>query len=656
MDQTRITPLSTGVNQTSQSAGGGRQVGHITEYGEKRAATALREGDVVKGEITDLRNNQITVTLEDNTHIRAMIKDTSNLAIGEYGAFRIKEISPKAIVVEAEMNPAYQTSKVIINKALTEAGMPKTEETVKLVQALLENNLSINKESLLSMQRSCYRFPGADPSSLALLTRMHMPLTETNVMQMDAYLHGNHQIISQVNNLSEQLPSLLETLSKDAPAGAVSQFAEQLLSILDGANVTSSSRLDTSIGFLSMEERELLAQTLSSLPMGESMSESILSGTADIATMLEAKAELDYLQKTMPEELSGANALEEADFSDENSTSVEENAADSPAKAFSDTAKKTLANGLSLLQKAAETMLTRESSTADPSSQIFEKLRNQMQQILSSRHMIGGCLTSEECGKLHADLKQMQLPASILSKVSDGTATARELLLAFRQVIPNQNPQTISAFFQSSAFQKLFGDALIQNWSLSPEELAVPGRVNEFYNRMEQQMQQLETLIHRTLSGEDASKITSQASGIQQNMDFMQTLNQVFTYVQFPLHMKEQIQHADLYVYSDKEKLRSHPDNVSMLLHLDMPHLGNTDIHVQLTGHQIDTQFYLPDNATKELITNNTALLRDALAEKGYALTATTHLAERESDIVKDYLDVGKASPAIKRYSFDIRT
>lgn len=90
MDHSRINPYNT--NNTSQSrstntsssamTGNGVRRGNVPgnasapsvqksgQFGVVKAATSLQLGDVIKGEISDLTGNEITLTLENNTMIR----------------------------------------------------------------------------------------------------------------------------------------------------------------------------------------------------------------------------------------------------------------------------------------------------------------------------------------------------------------------------------------------------------------------------------------------------------------------------------------------------------------------------------------------------------------------------------------------------------
>ena len=83
--QTRTRTAASGTNSAGAQNPGNisRTPGGNSDYGVARSATQLKAGDIVKGEISDLRGNQITVTLDNNTILKGYIADSSKLSIGQ---------------------------------------------------------------------------------------------------------------------------------------------------------------------------------------------------------------------------------------------------------------------------------------------------------------------------------------------------------------------------------------------------------------------------------------------------------------------------------------------------------------------------------------------------------------------------------------------
>lgn len=76
-----------------------------------------------------------------------------------------------------------------------------------------------------------------------------------------------------------------------------------------------------------------------------------------------------------------------------------------------------------------------------------------------------------------------------------------------------------------------------------------------------------------------------------ENLNFMKTLNETFPYIQLPIKLQNQNAHADLYVMTRKEALKKNPDNLKVLLHLDMEHLGTLDIRIAKENTAVSLNF-----------------------------------------------------------------
>ena len=97
--------------------------------------------------------------------------------------------------------------------------------------------------------------------------------------------------------------------------------------------------------------------------------------------------------------------------------------------------------------------------------------------------------------------------------------------------------------------------------------------------------------------GKDNSALAKSVNNLQQNVDFINQINQTFAYVQLPLKLSQGNGHGDLYVYTNKRNLAKQEGNISALLHLDMEHLGPVDVYVTMTGgDHVNTKFYLKDD------------------------------------------------------------
>ena len=145
-------------------------------------------------------------------------------------------------------------------------------------------------------------------------------------------------------------------------------------------------------------------------------------------------------------------------------------------------------------------------------------------------------------------------------------------------------------------------------------------------------------------------------NSLRQNVDFMNQLNNVMTYMQLPLKMNENKAHGDLYVYTNKKNLSKKDGNVSALLHLDMQHLGTMDIHVQMTnGENVKTHFILQKEEMLDFIEPHLPELDEALLKRGYKMHSDVSLNKEARDVPDIMFNRGTNEKLIQTTSFDIR-
>ena len=112
-----------------------------------------------------------------------------------------------------------------------------------------------------------------------------------------------------------------------------------------------------------------------------------------------------------------------------------------------------------------------------------------------------------------------------------------------------------------------------------------------------------------------------------------------------------------MYVYTNKKNLREKEGDLSALLHLDLDHLGSTDIYVKMHGQTVQTDFYLADALSYQLIGKFTDQLIKRLEEKGYQCQVKVENRKAQKNTVQELFEQEKPENAGKlhRYSFDVK-
>ena len=257
--------------------------------------------------------------------------------------------------------------------------------------------------------------------------------------------------------------------------------------------------------------------------------------------------------------------------------------------------------------------------------------------------------------------EKMQLTEQFLQLAQGGTENGNFFRLAENLLkLADRGGQTggaVREIFSDKAFQKLFTEQLKEQWTLRPEEVAQSEKVEELYRRMNRQLRGLLQALDTGGQGESAA--FKAVTNLSQNLDFMNQINQMYSYVQLPLQLKGSDAHGDLYVYTNKRSLAENDGKVSALLHLDMEHLGALDVYVTLESGKVATKFTVADDATLDFLEAHMDILTQRLKKRGYDCSVSMTTAEK-----KEPPAAGGLAPLLQqtggglltRYAFDVRT
>jgi len=267
------------------------------------------------------------------------------------------------------------------------------------------------------------------------------------------------------------------------------------------------------------------------------------------------------------------------------------------------------------------------------------------------------------------DLTGKGLPATndMLSGLLPESATLSEAANHIKELLDNKNlpPELKQALLKSDDFHKTLKMLIHTDWTLSAEELTEKDAVLNLYKRMDEQIDRLKTLADNT-AGQASAKLSTDLGQTKQNMNFMNEMNQMYNFTELPIRMNGQTTTGDLYVYSDKHRKRvSGGNGISCLLHLDMKSLGGMNIRIELNEGTVSTRFFLNDDSSGKLITDNLFELDSALTKQGFnpksEVIKTTDKEEEkrllsgEFNPINDFIPSEVESNNFSRYTFDMR-
>lgn len=742
---TTNTPLRNRFSGTGKtSVTGGTPSAPSASHIQARAqGMTFTQGQFIRGEVIDLRGHEIKVQLSDNRVLAGNIDDAVQLAIGEQASFRVTEANGSTVSLKLLTDPRAASTELTIDKALDAAGLPKSERNVSVVRALLEEGLSVDKNTIQLMLRQSANLRGVSFHTLAVLHKQGLAMNETNAKALDSYLNYEHRIMNLAERAAAEFTDTLTSLMSSGNTSEAEMLNSELLNMLFSSNDAASaanrtalpSALDTLTAFLELdggetastadlplsasgsltqEEMLTLADALEHAGLSSEESARIANGSAtlreaamQILTLgdrLLAQDEAPNTARPAPEAAengaSPENAAASPEISDKASTPVLDDTglgdaalqnsdvsaeASAPAPSANPAAQTSSVTSLfrSLLHNAGS-LFGREETTsalADaaapaaasspqnssllsmtlPEAVTHLPLSLQTPEVYTLLNQYAGlCLNRSELAAFLPKSKRLELENLLKGKLSekalkelrDGEITVEKLLSMLLDAEDSDAGSDSSSYLASDTYQEILKQMLKDRFSFKPDTLTKKDGVAAFYEQLDHDLSFMEKLPSRSV---DAPAFQDTAAAIRENIDFMKALNQLFPYVQLPLKLSGKNAHAELYVYKRHGTSRNPSEAASVLLHLDMEHLGPLDIHLSLADSLVQARFYLPDALSASVTSENMSEFAAMLQKKGYTLDARVEKRNQITNPVRDLLSPETEGASMKRYSFDIR-
>ncbi|WP_026526639.1 flagellar hook-length control protein FliK [Butyrivibrio sp. VCD2006] len=626
--------------------------GQIVNQNASKSQESLRfleTGDRLSGKIISMSDDNgvknAQIRLGDDTVISARLQDGMNLKEGQNISFQVRGTTG-----QLTLTPLYENTSInpTALKALSAAGIEVTQDTVNMVKTMMENGMGIDKNSLNEMHQLLNSHPEAEVTSLVQMKALDIPVTQQNISQFESYKNYEHQVVETMKSIMDDLPEAYNQLvqggeelkANDLYGGILdmlSKGAEHMeQTVIRGETVEQTAGQNASVA-PGAETAEVLS---------ENVGETVITVEGGDASKTTQGAENIAGQNTALEDGITENAsLTDASKAEAMKT---ENA---KAETIGSDAEK-----ISDPQKAAEDITSGKANpkAADNESVIQQKISfgNDFAKIVRELSSNTGA-TGTEIQKLIAQAQSGK------SAEIDQMALVKELADAYKS-LAHSSESADAAFtkvFSNNEYNKLMKSIMQEEWLLRPDDVSVKENVENLYARLNAQAKQLTQQLTMSL-GQD-SKVAQSAMNLQNNIDFMNQINQMFHYVQLPLKMADQDAHGDLYVYSNGKKKFEPGDTVSAILHLDMDNLGPIDVYVKMTDMNVKTNFYVADETVLDLIEEHIGELNDRLNKRGYTMEARMMLhtdqdENSEDPPVKSLIDAKKTA-FLSTTSFDAR-
>lgn len=281
-----------------------------------------------------------------------------------------------------------------------------------------------------------------------------------------------------------------------------------------------------------------------------------------------------------------------------------------------------------------------------------------LQENETKSNTIGFLLSDKQIEELNEQVRMLlpDLQENNISLYSEDSSVVG-ILNDIKSMLENTpaNADTLRHLFSGEAFKLMLKEALEQQWMIKPGDLEKnPKKLDGLYDKIEKQITNMEIILKT--SGVVNPKAEALADNIRGNIEFMNQINEAYTYVQVPLKMNEKNASGQLYVYTNKKSMSNQDKELSAFLHLDLEHLGGTDVSIKMLHRKVTTNFYLDSDESYALVKQFLPVLEKRLQDKGYNCELNVNSGSKQMNFVAGFLKKDlPPTGQVHRYSFDIR-
>ena len=594
--------ISTLVGQYNQATAAGSEKITGTKGVENLVSSlkSLTKGNIFEGTVSSMKNGRVTLALAGGSQISARVDGKVSLSVGQSMFFQVKSNDGTQIAIRPFVVDGNGVNYTLM-QALSAAGLPTQSNYLSMVNRMMQEQMPIDKNSLQQMARLVNANGTIDVQTLVQMNKLGIAITPENAAQFENYLGDRQAITAAIDDLINELPTAMQ--GTDMPEGELRQMNAQVLSIV------TENIPDVLGGAAQAEAAQAEAVQAEVVQVEVVQAEAVQAENPLLAAAEAAQQGIPWPHEeaVVTEDALGQNA----------ETVKQEDAAVSGTQ--------------------ADNAVLQEKETVPPAEHSLEAVLGKEQ--LTNLNALLGKLTGQE----KAGYTFQQSAVSVLKDL-------QQLLQSDFPV----NREHLQKLLDSDAFKSLVKDALEQQWTIKPEELTGSNQINKLYEKLDNQMNRMADVLKAT--GQESTNFQQMAADIRSNVDFMNQINEAYTYVQIPLKMSGQNASGELYVYTNKKALAEGDKDLTAFLHLDMEHLGPTDVSVRMRGKEVSTNFYLENDEAYDLLEQHLPVLEEKLKSKGYNCKISVTNEAKHVNFVEDFLKKDQPSAGqLHRYSFDMR-
>lgn len=574
------------------------------------ALSELSQGNIFEGTINSVKGNVVSLGLSNGQQITARLDGKVSLTEGQSMFFQVKSNDGNYVQIRPFMLDGAGANLTLLD-ALKSANLPTDTANLSMVNQMMQQQMPIDKASLNQMYHLLQANPQVNASTIVQMVKLGIGITPGNAAQFENYMSDRQAITAAMDDFINELPEIMS--DGDLSMYRLALQGRQIINIVtDGLKENTDTASDKIFGVASSE--------ISGMAVNEAA-----NGNIGVASNEPADETAEAASNGTVNENTG-EVLNEAAGGDANE----------PINGIRDIIQ---------TEETAENVLVPQK----PTENIAE-------------NSLGSVMTDEQLKELNEQIKSL-LPdkagneISLYSKDDSIVGTLNDIKELLKNTAADK--QTLLKLFSGSGFKAMIKNALTRQWMITPEQLKesdkqLTDKIGRLYEKVSEQLDKMQEIIKS--SGVVKENVSALAENIRGNIEFMNQVNNVYTYVQIPMKMNGHNASGQLYVYTNKKNITDPDKELSAFLHLDMDNLGATDVSIKMLKKEVSTNFYMDNDESYILIERFLPKLEEKLRNKGYSCKLSVVNEKHHVNFVDDFLkkDLPPAGQ-LHRYSFDMR-
>lgn len=210
---------------------------------------SLTVGSAISGQVMKVEGDTVYVKLPSEI-LTAKLQEGVNLQPRQSVTFAVSGISDKQITLQALFQNSAQTQ--VLGKALEQAGIVQTADSLSMVDAMMREGMSVDKNSLWQMYRQVLDHPQTTGENIVLMNRLQIPVNDLTAAQFQNLQNANGQLAQAANALTDSLFAEFADMAAQSPQEAAS-FMKELVLLLGESSRTEAGQA----GALPLEGQEV---------------------------------------------------------------------------------------------------------------------------------------------------------------------------------------------------------------------------------------------------------------------------------------------------------------------------------------------------------------------------------------------------------------